>query len=421
MARKIFFILLFALLVLIPQRGYVESSLPEIKIFTNGPSFRSGDTLSLAVSLRNPGAEMAVDVYLGFILPNGAIYFFDETLKNLVPGDIRDHATFTAVGNDVTLPSGFDLQLPGFFSLKLPIIPDGTYAVFAFLAEPGSAQSGSIQVIGGVSLVSFSYTSAQGAIEIINEYPIGTISNRRPTISATVRSSYNSEIDLSTIRMTLDGSLVSHNVSGAGSNVQLSYTPSYDLAEGEHRVSVNAKDVNGVAAKEKAWRFEISVANPECVNISGLWNWSETVTVTCTAEGESETETISGSGVININQKGCNVNWTASSFNVDRTGTIQGNNIQVSGQFVIPLEEDVNITQNIFTAKGNISGNQFNLNGSGIATGTYEDISFSCTGTSTAVFTRANTSSLSSEKEVIREPSLLFFNNAIKIVTTVAP
>src|SRR3989339_1672601 len=118
MAKKILLFLLFTTIVLIPQRGYEDTPSPEIKIFTNGSSFRTGDTLSLTVRLSNPGAEMAVDVYLGFILPNGDIYFFDETLKNLLPGDIRDHTTFTPVGNDVTLPSGFDLQLPGFFSVK---------------------------------------------------------------------------------------------------------------------------------------------------------------------------------------------------------------------------------------------------------------------------------------------------------------
>jgi hypothetical protein len=108
-----------------------------------------------------------------------------------------------------------------------------------------------------------------GKLVIENESPVGTISIRRPTISANIKSSCsNVDIEKSTIRMVLDGSVVRHTLQGNGSEVQVSYTPNYDLNEGEHTVTVSVFAVNGVSTAEKSWTF---VIEEKCVNIAGNW------------------------------------------------------------------------------------------------------------------------------------------------------
>lgn len=75
-----------------------------------------------------------------------------------------------------------------------------------------------------------------------------------------------------------------------------------------------------------------------------------------------------------------------------RSGSVSGNQVQLSGLFAVPNAGGVHYTQNSFTALGIISDNEtrIDFNGSGIATGTWEGMGFSCSGTSTAVFTRSS-------------------------------
>lgn len=115
--------------------------------------------------------------------------------------------------------------------------------------------------------------------------------------------------------------------------------------------------------------------------------------MTCTVDGETQTQIISGASDVVIEQNDCNIRYEipvpdnlGGGF-IERTGKIDGNNIDISGIYVIPLG-GANITQNIATMQGAISGDEINLSGSGIAEGTIDGMSFSCTGNSTAVATR---------------------------------
>lgn len=167
---------------------------------------------------------------------------------------------------------------------------------------------------------------------------------------------------------------------------------------------------------------------PACANIAGKWNFSESATVNCCADGDCETEDISGSGTITINQNGCNVSWKVPNWDANRAGSIKGNDIEVSGLFVVPLSEDVevNFTRNTYTAKGTISGNGINMNGSGIAEGTicYEGdcYSFTCTTVKDTVkLTRSNSISRQAiEENAIKKPSVLFLNKYLKIFTAIS-
>jgi hypothetical protein len=78
----------------------------------------------------------------------------------------------------------------------------------------------------------------------------------RPLISATFKSGCGNTIDISSIKMYLDDSLVTpQTTTGSGSEVKVEYMPDSDLQENsDHSVRVRALDANGVEG-EKTWSF----------------------------------------------------------------------------------------------------------------------------------------------------------------------
>lgn len=171
-------------------------------------------------------------------------------------------------------------------------------------------------------------------------------------------------------------------------------------------------------------RLAFAEAQAECPNIAGNWNFTDSGTVTCSGGGDTETIPISGSGTANITQNGCNVSWPIplNGVNYSRSGTVSGNAIQVSGVFVVPLVGEVNITQNTYSASGTISEDTrtMTLNGLGLASGSYEGIAFSCSGTDKATFTRSSLSSASLSiypQEFKKRQPKLFLNNSLEILT----
>jgi hypothetical protein len=160
----------------------------------------------------------------------------------------------------------------------------------------------------------------------------------------------------------------------------------------------------------------------QCVDVSGDWSCSENYSIKCTYDGMTETESDSGSSEITIVQDDCNISYRVPYWNdMKRTGTIQGTNIQISGSLVVPLISDVHLTQNLYTAKGQVSGNKFTLTGSGTAKGSFcldEDCyNFTCTLTSnTVTCTRLSALSLQSAQESSgHDHSGLFIDNAFDI------
>jgi hypothetical protein len=170
-----------------------------------------------------------------------------------------------------------------------------------------------------------------------------------------------------------------------------------------------------------------------CPDIAGKWNFTNSGVVTCSGGGETDTEYPSGSGTAcitltqNSTQNSCNVSWIVPGTDYSRSGTVTGNSIQVSGIFVVPLVEGVNITQNSYSASGTISEdtNTINLNGEGSAAGSYEGIGFTCTGTDEATFTRSSSTAsmlkTMDKKKATRKPSAIFLNNSLKILPAISP
>lgn len=169
----------------------------------------------------------------------------------------------------------------------------------------------------------------------------------------------------------------------------------------------------------------ISVAVSPCTNIAGNWFGTETVTMTCCLGGDCETQTFSGTDSVTIQQSGCNISYdiTIKEYGTfSRTGTIDGDNIQLSGIFAV-LQPWCSATQNVVTANGTIISGEINLNGSGIVEGICNGMNFSCTGTSTAVLTRPGYSSVletMDEEESISGPSSQLLHNYLEIFTIIA-
>jgi len=140
-------------------------------------------------------------------------------------------------------------------------------------------------------------------------------------------------------------------------------------------------------------------APPECANIAGTWSVSETATVRCCIGSECESETISGSDTVTMRQQGCRAGYEVCLPGYgcyERSGTVTGNTVSLSGPFLImDPAYDCNIAQNILNLNGTLNGNRISFRGSGRTSGSCEGMTFSCTGETTAEFTKTTAASLS--------------------------
>ncbi len=127
-----------------------------------------------------------------------------------------------------------------------------------------------------------------------------------------------------------------------------------------------------------------------CVDVAGLWNATEQIAASCVIDGETLGDSISGSNQITLRQEGCNISYRAP-FDMDRNGIVTGDHVQLSGPFVFPLVSGANFTKNIATLEGTVTGDHIALSGSGQASGRFQGLAFTCTGTSTASLTRLST------------------------------
>ena len=128
----------------------------------------------------------------------------------------------------------------------------------------------------------------------------------------------------------------------------------------------------------------------QCADIAGGWNGTETVTLTCCQAGDCETETFTGTNSILIQQSGCDLSYDleiAGYGDYGRTGVAAGDQLQLSGQFVL-LQPWCIATENSITITGTINNDLIVFQGTGAANGSCNGTSFSCTGTSSGEFSR---------------------------------
>jgi len=121
---------------------HYPSSLPSILTGVNSASLKPGESLSVSITVKNPGTPFVADVYVALILPDGAIFCLGQS-GGLGIG------VFPWVPN-ITIPSDFVFGPQVVLQLKLPSSTSGTYYAASALCEPDT-----MDYIGLPSLVSF--------------------------------------------------------------------------------------------------------------------------------------------------------------------------------------------------------------------------------------------------------------------------
>jgi len=116
---------------------------PEIECSLNESEFAPGDALVGFIEAQNPGPDVAVDVYVAFVLPDGAII-------SLTSGGLTS-GMYPWVSN-VVLPSGFDFVPTEVIRTTAPQSP-GDYLFAAALTKPGV-----FEFVGEPSLFPFTIT-----------------------------------------------------------------------------------------------------------------------------------------------------------------------------------------------------------------------------------------------------------------------
>ena len=172
----------------------------------------------------------------------------------------------------------------------------------------------------------------------------------------------------------------------------------------------------------------------DCLNIGGQWSFSEsgsgTLTITALGETDRDTLRISGQGITTIFQEGCSIRYSpvpVSSLitaqqaqSLQRTGTVSGAGISVSGQAVVTVPvPGLNITkidENRYQATGRSSGGVVTLDGTGTfrASGTFNlegqsgTFSMTLTLSSTATGRRTGTSATGAAAIPSGDPGSVF-------------
>jgi hypothetical protein len=102
-----------------------------------------GQLLTATVGLSNPGLPGAADIFVGVLLPNGAILFLGEDGQFMGFGTLGDLASFKPAVTGVPLAAPFSVTIPSFFSYHWTGgEPHGTYWLLVFAARTGTLADG---------------------------------------------------------------------------------------------------------------------------------------------------------------------------------------------------------------------------------------------------------------------------------------
>jgi hypothetical protein len=122
---------------------------PIIVCSLNSDEFSPGDLLVALYDIDNPGADITVDVYFAFAMPDGAILCIS-------PARI-DFGIFPCC-TDVFLHQGYAMEPTSLLSIAVPGgLPVGNYLFAGALSEPGR-----FEVIGEPCLFPFTITDSSG-------------------------------------------------------------------------------------------------------------------------------------------------------------------------------------------------------------------------------------------------------------------
>jgi hypothetical protein len=106
-------------------------------------TFAAGETLAATVGLSNPGLSGAADLFVGVLVPNGAIAFFGDEGQLIGFGTVGNLASFKPAVTGVPLAAPFSVTIPSFLTyVWTGSEPPGTYWLLVFAAKAGSLADG---------------------------------------------------------------------------------------------------------------------------------------------------------------------------------------------------------------------------------------------------------------------------------------
>ncbi len=111
-----------------------------LTIATNAATFRTGDSVSIAVGVNNPGLATTVDFYFGALLPDGdtVIFFTDFGFTSGV-GSLANPGTLRPIVAGVNLTAPFVFSEAAFFTYRWDgTEPSGSYVLFLAAVRPGA-------------------------------------------------------------------------------------------------------------------------------------------------------------------------------------------------------------------------------------------------------------------------------------------
>ncbi|MBN2208201.1 MAG: DUF1565 domain-containing protein [Candidatus Coatesbacteria bacterium] len=131
------------MLVILPA---LATPAPQVFIYTDRQSYQAGDTIEVSLAGQNEGEGMSVDVYIGLLTPDGALWTLGEL------------AWSEGIGpwiQNVYLPSQFNMERCPFFWFPLPceaplIDQPGEFAFMAALMR-----SGTLEFVSAISAAPF--------------------------------------------------------------------------------------------------------------------------------------------------------------------------------------------------------------------------------------------------------------------------
>jgi hypothetical protein len=117
---------------------------PTVSTGVNQSSFTAGQTVVISVTLDNPGMTGDADLYLGLLLPGGAILFFTDVGGGAIAfGDAAHLTSFRPIATGVALSSPFSVNVPSFASYQWTGgEPRGGYVFFLLVVKAGALLDG---------------------------------------------------------------------------------------------------------------------------------------------------------------------------------------------------------------------------------------------------------------------------------------
>jgi hypothetical protein len=121
---------------------------PALTLRLNQPTFAAGETLRMALHLRNPGPLLTTDAFVGVIMPDGqTVLWLTDTapLEGVVNRLDSNPSAFVPMLRNVSWPAGLDATQADYLTYTFHgLDTPGTYHLLVAWTKPGSLADGAI-------------------------------------------------------------------------------------------------------------------------------------------------------------------------------------------------------------------------------------------------------------------------------------